>query len=92
MTTVDEVVAIAFRAESEFSQSSAKGVNWLGVTGSTTSQITDSLSLYGNASYYMRDFKKSDTDLTKADIFTKEVKAKCFNGSIGLSFSPGSDE
>ena len=65
---------------------------WLGVTGSTTSQITDSLSLYGNASYYMRDFKKSDTDATKADIFTKEVKAKCFNGSIGLSFSPGSDE
>mgnify|MGYP001164158529 FL=1 len=68
------------------------GVNWLGVTGSTISQITDSLSLYGNASYYMRDFKKSDTDATKADIFTKEVKAKCFNGSIGLSFSPGSDE
>ena len=29
MTTADEVVAIAFRAESELSQSSAKGVNWL---------------------------------------------------------------
>ena len=29
MTTADEVVAIAFRAESELSQSFAKGVNWL---------------------------------------------------------------
>ncbi len=29
MTTSDEVIAIAFRAESELSESSAKGVNWL---------------------------------------------------------------
>ena len=29
MTTADEVIAIAFRAESELSESSAKGVNWL---------------------------------------------------------------
>ena len=29
MTTADEVVAIAFRAESELSESSARGVNWL---------------------------------------------------------------
>ena len=29
LTTPDEVIAIIFRQESEFSQSSANGVNWL---------------------------------------------------------------
>ena len=29
LTTPDEVIAIIFRLESEFSDSSAKGVNWL---------------------------------------------------------------
>ena len=29
LTTPDEVIAIIFRQESEFSDSSAKGVNWL---------------------------------------------------------------
>ena len=29
LTTPDEVIAIIFRQESEFSESSAKGVNWL---------------------------------------------------------------
>tara|TARA_B100000242_G_scaffold45108_1_gene26789 strand:+ start:265 stop:555 length:291 start_codon:yes stop_codon:yes gene_type:complete len=29
LTTPDEVIAIIFRPESEFSDSSAKGVNWL---------------------------------------------------------------
>ena len=29
MTTSDEVIAIAFRAERELSESSAKGVHWL---------------------------------------------------------------